>query len=82
MAIRTETYELNGRQFVRTWSDEHRYIVGGNPEGNYPEANDPADLNRQYTEGEVMPREEWIVDPNEATAEDYEQALAELGVRL
>ena len=82
MAIKTETYELNGRQFVRTYSDAHRYVVGGSPEGQYAEANDPAEFGRTYTEGELIPREEWVDDPNEATAEDYEQALADLGVRV
>lgn len=82
MAIRTETYELNGRLYVRTWSNEHRYIVGGEPLDFYSEANDPAEYNRQYEEGEVMPSEEWIIDQNEATAEDYENALADLGVRV
>lgn len=54
MAIVTETYEMNGRQFVRTYSDAGRYIVGGVPEGQYTEANDPAELGRVYTEGEPM----------------------------
>ncbi len=56
MAIKTETYELNGRQFVRTYSDAHRYVVGGSPEGQYAEANDPAEFGRTYTEGELIPR--------------------------
>lgn len=58
MAIVTETYELNGHMFVRTYSDSGRYVVGGNPPGAYTEANDPAELNRQYTEGEYLPAEE------------------------
>ena len=58
MAIVTETYEINGRRFVRTWSDAGRYVVGGVPEGAYAEANDPADANRTYTEGELMPEDE------------------------
>ena len=47
-------YEINGRQFVRTYSDAGRYVVGGNPEGQYTEANDPADAGRTYTEGELI----------------------------
>lgn len=82
MAIVTEIYELNGRQFARTYSDAGRYIIGGEPYGEYAEANDPAEYGRIYTEGDVMPPEEWIVDPNAATAEDYEAALVELGVKL
>ena len=53
-----ETYEINGRQFVRTFSDEGRYVVGGVPEGEYVEANDPAEANRVYTEGGLIPAEE------------------------
>ena len=54
MAIVQETYTLNGRQFVRTYSDAGRYVVGGEPYGEYSEANDPAEFGRTYTEGEVM----------------------------
>lgn len=82
MAIKTETYELNGRSFVRTWSDNHRFVVGGCPEGQYVEAHDPAEFGRTYVEGELIPRDEWEDDPNEATIEDFEQALADLGVRV
>lgn len=56
--IITETYELNGRQFIRTYSDAGRYVVGGVPEGQYTEANDPADANRTYTEGDRMTDDE------------------------
>jgi hypothetical protein len=64
MAIRTETYELNGRLFIRTWSDANRAVVR---EGiAYGEANDPAELGRTYTEGEMMPSEETAEDKAEA----------------
>lgn len=58
MAIVQETYELNGRQFVRTYSDDNRYIIGGEPHGEYTEANDPAEFNRTYVEGEKFSDEE------------------------
>ena len=54
--IVTETYELNGRQFVRTYSDANRYVVRDGVA--YSEANDPAAFGRTYTEGELMPQEE------------------------
>lgn len=54
--IVTETYELNGWQFVRTYSDANRYVVRDGIE--YGEANDPAEFNRQYTEGNLMTDEE------------------------
>lgn len=53
--IRTETYELNGRQFTRTWSDDDRYILGGEPYGQYTEANDPSEFGRTYVEGDKIP---------------------------
>lgn len=54
--IVTETYELNGRQFVRTYSDANRYVVRDGVE--YGEANDPAEFGRVYTEGDLMTDEE------------------------
>lgn len=50
MAIVTETYKIGERDFVRTYSDRGMLIHGGMPEGDYSEANDPAELNRTYTE--------------------------------
>lgn len=72
MAIVTETFEINGREFIRTYSDAGRYVVGGSPEGQYEEAIDPAEFNRIYTEGDLL--------DVEAGPEDYEQALEEMGV--
>lgn len=51
--IKTETYTLNGREFVRTYSDAGRYVVRDGIA--YAEANDPADLGRAYTEGAIIP---------------------------
>lgn len=61
--IITENVEINGRQFVRTYSDARRYVVRDGAE--YSEAYDPAEFGRTYTEGDRMPDEE-----NEATAQD------------
>ncbi len=79
MAIVTENYELNGVPFVRAYSTANRYVVGGVPEGEYVEANDPAALGRTYVEGDII---EDGTGPNEATAVDYESALNELGVTV
>lgn len=54
--IRTETYMIGEREFIRTWSDASRYVVRDGVE--YSEANDPAEFGRVYTEGELMPPEE------------------------
>lgn len=56
MAIVTETFEINGRAFVRTTSDAGHYVVRDGVA--YSEANDPAEFNRVYTEGDVMPVDE------------------------
>ena len=66
MAIVTERFELNGKQFVCTYSDANRYVVrDGVP---YSEANDPAEYNRTYTEGDLMPADE-IAAMNEGILE-------------
>lgn len=53
--IQTENLTINGRSFVRTYSDEGRYVVR---EGiSYEEAVDPADKNRTYTEGDYIQRD-------------------------
>ena len=57
MAIVQEHFEINGRDFIRTYSDDNRFVVGGEPYGEYTEASDPADLNRLYTEGGRLPDE-------------------------
>ena len=63
-----EQFEINGVPFIRTYSDAGRYVVRDGVE--YDEACDPAEFNRQYTEGNLIP-----VDPEselEAKAEAYD----------
>lgn len=62
-----EHIEIDGRDFIRTYSDSGKYVVGGEPYGEYEEACDPAELGRTYTEGELMP-------PDEQTIEDKAEA--------
>lgn len=52
MAIKTETFMLNGKEFTRTWSDANRYVVRDGI--SYSEANDPSEFGRTYTEGDIM----------------------------
>ena len=66
--IVTETFEINGRQFVRTYSDSSVMIHGGVPESDYAEACDPADLGRTYTETDIP------IDPDEQTIQDKAEA--------
>ena len=51
-----EQFEVNGRPFIRTFSDSGRYVVRDGEE--YSEACDPAELGRTYTEGGVIPTDE------------------------
>lgn len=51
--IRTETFTINDREFVRTYSDRNMMIHGGSPEADYSEATDPAELGRTYTETNI-----------------------------
>jgi len=53
MAIVTEHYFIGEREFVRTYSDRGMCIHGGEPEADYSEANDPAELGRTYTETDI-----------------------------
>lgn len=64
-----EHFDVNGRDFIRTYSDAGRYVVGNGVE--YSEACDPAEFGRQYTEGDLMPEEE-RTDEIAAKAEAYD----------
>lgn len=67
--IVTEHFDVNGRDFVRTYSDAGRYVVRDGVA--YSEACDPAEFGRQYTEGDLMPAEE-RTDELAAKAEAYD----------
>ena len=54
--IQTQTITINGQEFIRTYSDDNRFVVRDGV--SYSEAIDPAYLGRTYTEGEEMPDEE------------------------
>ena len=77
--IVTEQLTIGGRDFIRTNSDAGRYVVSDETGVEYTEAYDPAELGRTYHEGDIIP-----VEPgdDEATVEDYQDALTELGVDL
>lgn len=63
--IITEHFDVNGRDFIRTYSDSNRYVVRDGV--SYSEACDPAEFGRTYTEGEVM-------EDEPATVEDKAEA--------
>lgn len=77
MIVKT-TKEINGVLYDYTYSD-----IGMMIERNgayYSEAIDPIDSDREYTETENLLTAEG--EENEATAEDYESALSEFGVKV
>lgn len=51
--IKTETIIINGKEFIRTYSDARMMIHGGMPEADYTEATDPAELGRTYIETNI-----------------------------
>lgn len=51
-----EHFDVNGRDFIRTVSDANRYVVRDGV--SYSEACDPAEFNREYTEGDLMDQDE------------------------
>ena len=68
---------------TKTYSDAGVLIHGGEPEGDYIEAIDPTELGRTYTETDIPIEPEdggETLDPEEATAADYQDALEEMGV--
>ena len=50
--IKTEAMTIGATAFIRTYSDAGRYVVREGVE--YSEAIDPAELGRQYTEGDLI----------------------------
>ena len=71
--LRTETVNINGKEYIRTWSDARMMVERDG--ALYEEALDPAELNRQYTETDRP-----IMDESEATEADYQNALRDMGV--
>ena len=69
-----ETAVINGKQFIKTYSDENKYIECNGVK--YSEAFDPAEISREYTETDI------VIGDDEATEADYINALEDLGVKL
>jgi hypothetical protein len=70
--IKTENLTINGKAYVRTWSDLGMMIERDG--ALYEEAIDPAELGRAYTETEQP------IPDAEATEADYLAALERFGV--
>lgn len=73
--IVAENMTINGRSFVKTYSD-NGYMIERDG-ARYSEAIDPAEYRRAYTETNEPA---YTDDPAEATDADYQAALAKLGV--
>ena len=73
--IITENVTIRNRDFIRTYSDENRYVVRDGV--SYSEAIDPIGTNRVYTEGEVMPEEVTDLSEVEAKAKAYDILVGE-----
>ena len=67
--IITETFYINEREFIRTYSDSGRYVVRNGI--SYSDACDPAEFGRTYTEGDLIPEDERSDDINDK-AEAYD----------
>ena len=73
--IITETVTIRNRDFIRTYSDEGRYVVRDGV--SYSEAIDPIGTGRVYTEGEIMPEEVTDMTEVEAKAKAYDILVGE-----
>lgn len=69
-------YEDLQNNLVKSYSDKGFYIRGGMPESEYTEAIDLKSQNRKYVETDKK------ITEKEATVEDYQQKLQELGVEI
>ncbi len=72
--IKTEIITINGRQLQRTWSDAG-FLIERNG-AQYSEAVDPIGFDRIYEETTIP------LEAEEATIDDYQKALSELGVSV
>lgn len=73
--IQTESLTINGKAFVRTFSDSG-YMVERDGV-RYGEAIDPAELNRQYTETDEPIKSDMTETEEKAKAYDILMGVAE-----
>ena len=78
--IITETITINDIQYIKNYSDAGYHIQKVGTEEIYSEAIDPIGTDRTYVETTELIETE--VNPNEATVEDYQEALTKMGVSL
>lgn len=73
--IVTENFKVGERDFIRTYSNSGRYVVRDGV--SYSEACDPAEFDRTYTEGDLMPDEERTDIQDKAEAYDILTGVSE-----
>lgn len=73
--IITETVTIRNRDYIRTYSDENRYVARDGV--SYSEAIDPVGTDRVYTEGDIMPEEVTDMTETEAKAKAYDILVGE-----
>lgn len=75
--IKTEIIDINGKEFVRTFSDAGYQIRQDNTGTVYDEAVDPSGSGRTYTETDI-PVEVFYTDETEAKARAYDILVGEV----
>ena len=75
--IVTESLTINGKEFIKTYSDENRYVVQDETGIAYTEAIDPVFTGRTYTEGDVLPIDEYSELEQKAQAYDVITGVSE-----
>ena len=75
--IKTEIIDINGKEFVRTYSDAGYQIRQDNTGAVYDEAIDPSGSGRTYAETDT-PVEVFYTDETEAKARAYEILVGEV----
>ena len=48
-----ERIEIDGKEYIKSYSDRGMLIHGGSPEADYDEATDPTEFGRTYTETDI-----------------------------
>lgn len=76
----TETIKINDIEYIRNYSDTGHYIERDGVK--YGEAIDPVGTDRVYTETDELIESESTNSSDEATEQDYLEALSEMGVNV
>ena len=56
--VKYDPIKVGDKNYIHAYSDSGRYLLGGEPYGEYTDANDPAEFGRTYIEGDIIPVDE------------------------